>query len=69
MTQDQVSLNIINLFKDLKEPDAVYDAASAADGNNTFIPPLLLSGSVWILSQVMDIPSEKLKLGKESMRL
>jgi hypothetical protein len=34
MTQDQVSLNVINLLKDLKEPDAVYDPASAADGNN-----------------------------------
>ena len=65
MTQDQVSLNLINLFKDLKEPDAVNDPARAADGNNN---PLQLTPfaskwqAVWFLSQVMDIPSVKLEL-------
>jgi hypothetical protein len=34
MTQDQVSLNLINLFKDLQEPDPVNDTAGTADGNN-----------------------------------
>ena len=65
MTQDQVSLNLINLFKDLKEPDAVNDPARAADGNNNPLQLTLFISewqAVWILSQLMDIPSGKLKL-------
>ena len=64
MTQDQVSLNLINLFKDLKEPDAVNDPARAADGNNNPLQLTLFISewqAVWILSQVMDISSRKLK--------
>ena len=34
MTQNEVSFNLINLFKNLEEPDAVNDPASAADSNN-----------------------------------
>ena len=65
MTQDQVSLNLINLFKNLKEPDAVNDPARAADGNNNplqLTPFASMWQAVWILSQVMDIPSGKRKL-------
>jgi hypothetical protein len=65
MTQDQVSLNLINLFKDLKEPDAVNDPARAADGNSNPLQLTLFTSewqAVWILSQLMDIPSGKLKL-------
>jgi hypothetical protein len=65
MTQDQVSLNLINLFKDLKEPDPVNDTAGTADGNNNSLqltPCTSVWHPFWIFSQLMDVPSGKLRL-------